>query len=161
MKRLLVALIATFILIPTTNTLSAQEEGDFRFGFRTGYYFGAKAYGIGVYGNYGITDWLNIEPGVNYVAKEKSLFDIYCDFQIPLEIATYWHIYPIIGISANDISENSGAIDGWAGGVNAGLGLSYEINDRWSVNAQGKYMWRFPTEHSSAVIVHIGIDYNF
>ncbi|MBQ8493845.1 MAG: outer membrane beta-barrel protein [Alistipes sp.] len=161
MKRLLLLLFICVAFIPSTNSATAQEEGDFRFGFRTGYYFGAKAYGVGIYGTYGIADWLNVEPGVNYIAKHKSSVDAYCDFHVPLEIATYWHIYPIVGVSANNISENSGSIVGWAGGVNVGIGLRYEFNDRWSINAQGKWMWRFPTKFSDAAIAHIGIDYNF
>lgn len=161
MKRLLLSLIALCFLLPITNSASAQDEGDFRFGFRTGYYFRAKAYGLGVYGTYSITDWLNVEPGVNFICKQKSSLDIYCDFQIPLEIATYWHVYPIVGISANDISAQNGTIDGWSAGLNLGLGTMYDINRRWSVNMQGKWMGRVPKKFKSAVIISVGIGYNF
>mgnify|MGYP003297529071 CR=1 FL=1 len=161
MKRLLLILFALVVIIPASNSASAQEEGDFRFGFRTGYYFRTNAFVIGAYGNYGITNWLNVEPGISYVCKEKSTVDVYCDFQIPLEIATYWHVYPIVGLSINDISEKSGTIDGWAGGLNIGLGTTYNLNGHWNISAQGKWMGRFPREHTSAVIIAVGIDYNF
>ena len=161
MKRLLLILVALVVIIPASNTASAQEQGDFRFGFRTGYYFCTNAYALGVYGNYGITDWLNIEPGINYICKQKSSVDVYCDFQVPLEIATYWHLYPIVGVSIHDISENKGEIDGWAGGLNLGIGSRYNFSGKWGFSAQAKWMGRLPQKHSNAVIVSVGIDYNF
>lgn len=161
MKRLLLILVAIMVIIPATSHASAQDQGDFRFGFRTGYYFRTKAYAIGVYGNYGITNWLNVEPGISYICKQKSTVDVYCDFHIPLEMATYWHLYPIVGISVNDISEKSSTIDGWAGGLNLGLGTTYDINGHWNFTVQGKWMGRFPREHTSAVIISVGIGYNF
>lgn len=161
MKRLLFALIALFLIAPATNTASAQEDGDFRFGIRTGYYFGVKAYGAGIYGTYGIADWLNIEPGVNFIFKQKSTVDVYCDFQIPLEIATYWYVYPIVGVCVSDISAKNGTVDGWSVGANLGLGLNYEINGRWSVNVQGKWMGRLPGKHRNAIVTSLGIGYNF
>ena len=161
MKRLLLILFALVVIAPTANRASAQEQGDFSFGVRTGYYFRANAFVVGAYGNYSIANWLNVEPGINYVCKEYSTVDVYCDFHIPLEIGTYWHVYPIVGISANDISENKGAIDGWAGGLNVGLGTTYTINGHWNFTAQGKWMGRFPREHTSAIIIAVGIGYNF
>lgn len=161
MKRLLLTLIALAMLIPTINEATAQDKGAFRLGARTGYYFRAKAYAAGIYGCYSIADWLNIEPGVNFICKEKSTVDVYCDLQVPLEVATYWYVYPIVGISAHDISAYNGKEDGWAAGLNLGLGVSYELNDRWSVNAQGKWMGRLPKKFKSAVITSVGVAYNF
>ena len=161
MKRLLCSILAIFILMPAINSASAQDEGSFHLGIRTGYYFRAKAYVIGLYGTYGLTDWLNVEPGVNYICKQKSSVDVYCDFQVPLEVATYWYVYPIVGLSIHDISAKGGTVDGWAGGLNLGLGCSYKINDRWSVNGQCKWMGRLPRKHKSAIIAAIGMGYNF
>jgi hypothetical protein len=161
MKKFLLSLVALFCILPNINNVSAQDEGNFRFGFRTGYYFRTKAYGLGVYGSYGIFDWLNIEPGVNFIFKESSSVDIYCDFTVPLEITPHCYIYPIAGISIHDITSHSGTIDGWAGGLNLGLGSQYYINRRWSANAQIKWMGRLPQRHKSAVIFSLGIDYNF
>ena len=106
-------------------------------------------------------NWLNIEPGLNFICKERSSIDIYCDFQIPLEITTQWFIYPIAGISIHDITSHSGTVDGWAGGLNLGMGAKYEFSHRWSANGQLKWMGRIPKKHKSAVIFSIGFDYNF
>lgn len=161
MKRFLLCLVALVAISSTTTSLSAQDAGSFRFGFRTGYYFVTKAYGLGIYGNYGITDWLNIEPGVNYIMKNNSSVDVYCDFQVPLEVSTSWYIYPIIGVSANHIASHSSTVTGWAAGLNLGLGTMVNIDRRWSANAQVKWMGRLPRKHQSAVILSLGIDYNF
>lgn len=77
MKRLLLILFALVVIAPTANRASAQEQDDFSFGVRTGYYFRANAFVVGAYGNYGITNWLNVEPGINYVCKEYSTVDVY------------------------------------------------------------------------------------
>lgn len=161
MKRLLITLLTICVIIPASNSLSAQEQGDFRFGFRTGYYIRTKAFMVGAYGNYGLTDWLNIEPGVNVICKERSTVDIYCDLQVPLEVAPYWYFYPLVGISASDISEHNGSVDGWAAGLNVGIGTNYEFSGRWSVSAQAKWVGRIPRKHTSAVLITAGVGYNF
>lgn len=161
MKKLLLLFIAILMLIPTHSGVSAQDRGDFKFGFRTGYYIRTKAYAIGIYGTYSITDWLNIEPGINYICKANSSVDVYCDFHIPLEVATYWNVYPIVGVSVHDITSYGGKVDCWAGGLNLGVGGSYSINRRWQITGQVKWMGRLPQKHRSAVIISAGIDYNF
>jgi hypothetical protein len=66
-----------------------------------------------------------------------------------------------VGVSVNDITSHKGTVDGWAGGLNLGLGTRYELNSRWSANLQVKWMGRLPRQHQSAVIAAVGIDYNF
>ena len=162
MKRfILLYIVALFVITPSINHASAQENEAFTFGFRTGYYFGPKAYALGIYGTYGLTDWLNIEPGINYVCKQKSTIDVYCDFQVPLSIARRWHIYPIVGVGANHISEHSGTVKGWAAGLNLGLGTKYNFGGHWDANLQCKWMGRVPKKFSNAVILNIGIGYTF
>ena len=50
-------------------------------------------------------------------------------------------------------------------GVNHGndylLGTNYQVSGRWDVSAQAKWMGRMPREHTSAVIISVGIGYNF
>lgn len=87
--------------------------------------------------------------------------DIYCDFQVPLEITSQCYIFPIVGVSVHDITSHNGTVDGWAGGLNLGLGSKYEFSRRWSVNGQLKWMGRIPEKHKSAVIFAVGFDYNF
>ena len=157
MKRLMAVVVALCALLLTTNEASAQESGDFKFGFRTGYYFRANGFTTGIYGTYGITSWLNVEPGVNLVFKRGCMVDVYCDFQLPLEVTNYWAVYPIVGVSVNNVTSDKG----WAGGLNIGLGTRYELNSRWGVNMQVKLMPRLPRDYQSVVIATLGLDYNF
>ena len=161
MKRLLLIIIAICAIMPATNRATAQEQGDFRFGVRAGYYFRAKALGLGVYGTYSIKDWLNVEPGVNVMCKPNSTVDVYCDFQVPLEVACYWHVFPIVGLSANDIGSRSQGVEGWSCGFNLGLGSTYELNHRWLISGQVKWMAQTAKRHPNAVILSAGIGYCF
>ena len=159
MKKLLLCIFALFVIIPSQNQASAQVDEDFRFGIHTGVYLGANALAGGAHGIYGLDDWLNMEVGVNYLLKRDSFLDIYCDFQVLLEIAPFWHIYPIVGISLHDIDTPMRPIeeinpilvdngltmlDGWTPGINAGLGVYFDLSYRWRVSGQLKMLQRFP-----------------
>lgn len=161
MKKFILCLVALFVLTIPTNEVSAQEKGNFRLGLRTGGYFRAKAYSVGLYGTYSICDWLNIEPGVNFICKKNSSVDIYCDLQVPLELTTYWHIYPIVGISGNHIGSVSANAYGWSCGLNLGLGTTYQLGSRWDISAQAKWMGQTAKNHKSPIIIAIGMGYNF
>ena len=181
MKKLLLSIFALFVIIPSLNQASAQVDEDFRFGIHAGAYLGANALTGGAYGVYGLDDWLNMEVGVNYVLKPYSFLDVYCDFQVLLEITSFWHIYPIVGLSIHDIDtpprpiedmhplvapivEQTGLtmLDGWTPGLNFGAGFYFDINYRWRVSGQAKMLRRLPQGvHKSSILILGGIDYNF
>ena len=177
MKKLLLCIFALFVIIPSQNHASAQVDEDFRFGVHAGMYIGANAPTGGAHGIYGLQDWLNMEVGVNYILKTNSFLDVYCDFQVLLEITSFWHIYPIVGISIHDIDTplrpieemhplivKSGLtmLDGWTPGLNMGAGFYYDISYRWRVSGQFKMLRRLPQGvHKNSFIVLGGIDYNF
>ena len=167
MKKLLLSIFAILVIIPSLNRASAQIDEDFRFGVHAGAYIGANALTAGAYGTYGLDD----------ILKPYSFLDIYCDFQVILEIASFWHVYPIIGISIHDIDTptrpldqmnpllvESGLtmLDGWAPGVNFGLGVYYDLSYRWRVSGQIKMLNRLPQGvHKNSLLMLCGIDYNF
>ena len=159
MRRFILCLVTLFMLYAPSNSASAQSKGDFRFGIRASLYTRAKAFGAGIYGNYSITDWLNVEPGVNIICKSHSSVDVYCDFQVPLVITNYWHVFPIVGVSVNEIGSNS--IRGWSCGLNLGLGASFAMGRHWIVNGQVKWMGQSAKNHKSPVIISAGIGYCF
>ena len=76
MKRLITLVMALCLYALSMSSVSAQESGDFKFGFRGGYYFRTNAFGVGVYGTYGLANWLNIEPGVNMILKKHCSVDV-------------------------------------------------------------------------------------
>lgn len=177
MKKLLLSIFALFLFIPSHNQASAQVDEDFRFGVHAGAYLGVNALTGGVYGTYGVDDWLNMEVGVNYILKPYSFIDVYCDFQVLLEITSFWFVYPIIGLSIHDIDTpprpfeemhplvaktGVAMLDGWSPGINFGVGAYYDISYRWRVSGQVKMLRRLPQGvHKNSFLVLAGIDYNF
>lgn len=177
MKKFLLCIFALFVIIPSQNQASAQIDEDFRFGIHAGAYIGANALTGGAHGIYGLDDWLNMEVGVNYILKTNSFLDVYCDFQVLLEITSFWHIYPIVGISIHDIDTPArpfeemhplvaktgvAMLDGWSPGMNLGMGFYYDISYRWRVSGQLKMLQRYPQgAHKNSFILLGGIDYNF
>lgn len=177
MKKILLSIFALLVVIPSLNRASAQVDEDFRFGVHAGAYLGTNALTGGAYGTYGLDDWLNMEVGVNYILKPYSFLDVYCDFQVLLEITPFWHIYPIVGISVHDIDTpprpvsemhpliaQSGVtmLDGWTPGINFGMGFYYDISYRWRVSGQVKMLQRLPQGvHKNPILMLGGIDYNF
>ena len=177
MKKILLSILALFVIIPSLNEASAQVDEDFRFGIHAGAYLGANAPAGGAYGVYGLDDWLNMEVGVNYLLKSYSFLDVYCDFQVLLEITDFWHIYPLVGISVHDIDTPPRPIeemhpliaqtgitmlDGWTTGFNVGAGFYFGLNYRWRFSGQVKMLRRQPQGvHKDSFVVLGGIDYNF
>ncbi len=177
MKKFLLCIFALLVIAPSQNQASAQIDEDFRFGVHAGVYLGANAFTGGVHGIYGLDDWLNMEVGASYILKPNCLADIYCDFQVLLEITSFWHIYPIVGLSIHDIDTpirpieemnpliaQSGLtmLDGWTPGFNLGMGFYYDLSYRWRVSGQLKMLQRLPQGvHRNSFIMLGGIDYNF
>lgn len=177
MKKILLSILALFVIIPSLNQASAQVDGDFRFGIHGGMYLGANAVAGGAHGVYGLDDWLNMEVGASYILKTNSFLDVYCDFQVLLEIAPFWHIYPLVGISIHDIDTpprpfeemhplvaktGISMLDGWTPGINMGMGFYFDLSYRWRVSGQFKMLSRLPAgEHKNSFILLGGIDYNF
>lgn len=177
MKKLLLCIFALFVIIPSQNEASAQVDEDFRFGIHGGVYLGANALAGGAHGVYGLDDWLNMEVGASYILKTNSFIDVYCDFQVLLEITSFWHIYPIVGISIHDIDTPPRPIeemhpliaeigvpmlDGWSPGFNVGMGFYFDLSYRWRVSGQLKMLQRLPQgAHKNSFILLGGIDYNF
>ena len=177
MKKFLLSIFALFVIIPSLNEASAQIDEDFRFGIHGGAYIGANALTGGAHGIYGLDDWLNMEVGANYILKTNSFLDVYCDLQVLLEITSFWHIYPIFGLSIHKIDATPRPLeemhpliaktgmpmlDGWTPGMNMGLGFYYDLSYRWRISGKFKMLQRLPQGvRPSSFIVLAGLDYNF
>lgn len=140
---------------------AAQDKGRFSFGVRMTEYMRAKAFALGVYGNYGITRWLDIEPGVNVMCKDRSSVDIYCDLHLILELTSKCYIYPIAGISINEIGSKSRDSEGWSFAGALGGGFNYRLNHRWTTAVQCKWLAQTADNHRNPVALSLGIEYKF
>ena len=162
MKRFTTALIAALIIGGCgAEKVQAQRKGEFSLGARMTQYFRAKTFALGIYGNYGITRWLDIEPGINFLCKDNSSVDIYCDLHLRLEVAETCYIYPIAGIGLSDMSSESLGFDGWSFSGALGAGFNYRLNRRLTTSIQCKWIAQTAHRHRNPVSLSLGIEYAF
>ncbi|MDE6140926.1 MAG: hypothetical protein K2F95_08260 [Alistipes sp.] len=161
MKRYIAILAALICTIASCHYAAAQDKGRLSLGMRMAGYTRAKAFALGIYGNYGLTRWLDIEPGVNIMCKELSSVDIYCDLHVILELTTKSYIYPIVGISINQIGSKSQNSEGWSFAGALGAGFNYRLNHRWTTSAQCKWLSQTAANHRNPVVLSLGIEYMF
>ena len=112
MKKIFLTVIVVLLAV---TTVSAQYKGDWGVGPKIGVYTNAGAdgaiFGIGAAGQYSITDNWRVAPSILALCKTDCSVDISADVQYLFNIAPDWHIYPLAGISANDIGD-------WSCGIN-------------------------------------------
>ena len=72
-----------------------------------------------------------------------------------------WHIYPLAGISANDIGD-------WSCGINLGGGADFSITRNWDVSAGFKWMIQTAKDYipgfvkrKNPIVINIGATYRF
>lgn len=161
MKRYVATLLALSLCLALCHNAAAQDKGRFSLGFRMAGYTRAKAFALGIYGNYGVTSWLDIEPGVNIMCKDRSSVDIYCDLHVILELTTKSYIYPIVGVSVNQIGSKSLDSEGWSFAGALGAGFNYRLNHRWTTVLQCKWLAQTAVNHRNPVVLSLGIEYKF
>ena len=82
-------------------------------------------------------------------------------YQRLFNIAPDWHIYPLAGISANDIGD-------WSCGINLGGGADFSITRNWDVSAGFKWMIQTAKDYvpgfvkrRNPIVINIGATYRF
>ena len=78
---------------------------------------------------------------------------------IPVQHRPDWHIYPLAGISANDIGD-------WSCGINLGGGADFSITRNWDVSAGFKWMIQTAKDYvpgfvkrRNPIVINIGATY--
>ena len=141
------------------------KEGDWGVGPKIGVYTNAGAdgaiFGIGAAGQYSITDNWRVAPSILALCKTGCSVDISADVQYLFNIAPDWHIYPLAGISANDIGD-------WSCGINLGGGADFSITRNWDVSAGFKWMIQTAKDYvpgfvkrRNPIVINIGATYRF
>ena len=142
MKKIILAAAAALL---TTIGASAQDKGDWTLGPTLNIYAhtgDGAVVGIGASARYNILDALRIEPGLTILCQ--NLFDV----------APSWKLYPLAGLSANDIF-------GWSCGINLGVGTDYAVADRWNLSAGLKYRIQTARFARNPFIISLGASYRF
>lgn len=153
-KTLLIAILALFAAI----TASAQDKDNWGIGPKIGVYThtGAEGaiFGVGATGRYSFTDNWRVEPSILALCKNGCSVDISCDVQYLFNICRDWRLYPMAGLSANDIGD-------WSCGIDLGGGADYSINRRWDISASAKWMIQTARWHKNPIVISVGAIYKF
>ena len=162
MKKIFLTVIVVLLAV---TTVSAQYKGDWGVGPKIGVYTNAGAdgaiFGIGAAGQYSITDNWRVAPSILALCKTGCSVDISADVQYLFNIAPDWHIYPLAGISANDIGD-------WSCGINLGGGADFSITRNWDVSAGFKWMIQTAKDYvpgfvkrRNPIVINSGATYRF
>lgn len=155
MKKLI--LLAVVALLATM-TASAQDKGNWAVGPKIGLYTNAGGngiiFGIGAIGRYSFTDTWRVEPGITALTRKGCSVDINADVHYLFKVASSWNVYPLAGISANDIG-------GWSAGINLGAGTDFSVARNWDLTASAKWMIQTAKYHKNPIVISLGATYKF
>lgn len=153
MKKMILTAVIALLAI---TTVSAQEKGQWGIGPKMTIYtnVGDAVIGIGAAARYSITDTWRIEPGITALLHSGCSVDINCDVHYLFDLGSGWDIYPLAGITANDIGK-------WAVGLNIGAGVDYSVARDWDISAGLKWQPMFDDYRKNGVLISIGGTYKF
>jgi len=149
-------LLAVFASLLAIVSASAQERGKCGLGPKLGIYTntgGATVYGIGAEMKYNISDPLRIVPSVMWLSNDDCSMEIALDWQYMCRVAPHWHVYPLAGLSANDIR-------GWTLGIDLGLGTDYAVGKHLDVSGGLKWMVEC-NDDRNPIAVFLGMTFKF
>ena len=86
--------------------------------------------------------------------KSGTSVDISADLHYVFDMTNEWKVYPLAGISANDIGS-------WSMGINFGAGTDYQIAENWDLTAGIKWMVQTAKWHKNPIIISFGGNYRF
>lgn len=173
-------LLFTFIVVLTSLCASAQVKGDKAIGINVSYGTEISNVGIGVKGQYSLTDAIRAEAAFDYFLKKDGLgmWDINLNAHYLFPVASKVKVYPLVGLTYTNWNYGDGNLEedfetlyeydeyddsygsGSTGkfGVNLGGGISYDIADKLVLNADVKY--QLISDFNQAVF-SVGVAYKF
>ncbi len=154
MKKLSLLLIFLFAGFVTT---SAQEKGQWALGPAMKVYANTGmggVVGIGPVVRVNLLDGLRLEPSVMILTARGTSVDVSCNIQYAFEVAPKWYLYPIAGISFNDIQD-------FAFGFNLGGGFDYSLGYHWDLYLNVNWLAECASKLRNPVVSTLGITYKF
>ena len=164
MKKSLLAMVVAFVSIS-----ASAQQGEKALGLNLSYGTDHKAIGIGVKGQYGLTDALRAEAAFDYFLKKEglSMWDINVNLHYLFPITEQFKVYPLAGIAFTNWTSDFGDGDdydydydwnfsktrAWDDdydyeggssstskfGFNIGAGLQYDLTEKLRINFEAKY----------------------
>ena len=177
MKKYVITLAMTL-----TSICAFAQQGEKAVGVNLSYGTEIKNLGIGIKGQYGITDAIRAEASFDYFLKKDglSMWDVNLNVHYLFPITDKLKVYPLVGLSyANwkfddfiewDDSDDyfSDYDDDWDSdssssttgkfGLNLGGGIQYDVTDVFSVGFEAKYQL---INDFDQMIFGVGITYKF
>ena len=149
-------ILTAFFTLFGIMTVSAQERGGWALGPKMNIYTntGDAVVGLGAAARYSFTDHWRIEPSLTALLHRGCSIDISADVHYVFGLGKGWSLYPLAGITANDIGK-------WAFGIDLGGAFDYEINRNWDITAGLKWQPMFDNDRSNPVVIGVGGIYKF
>ena len=156
----------------------AQEKGDFAVGAHAGLTMteveflkdesSINQFGIGAFAQYNLTDHWRMELEGNYhpMKEHVSDFMVGLNAQYVFNITENFKIYPMVGYAfafthSETFTEGNITVQGdddTDSGIVLGAGLQYNLNSKWFINCDYKYM---PGIFADSHAVMAGIGFRF
>lgn len=164
MKKIFLAAIFMMIAAFSFQT-KAQEKGDFAVGAHLNYGGRWDNFGLGIKGQYNITDLVRIAPSLDYYVKKHG-FDVYgltIDAHYLIRLFDGVNIYPLAGVAfqswgvekiANEKISNRSSETA----LNLGAGAEFPIGNQVSFDAEAKYQ---VVDNFSQWVISVGLKYTF
>lgn len=151
-KILFTALVALFAVTGA----SAQDRGTWGIGPKMSIYTntGTTIFGLGAAARYSFTDNVRIEPSITALFEDYCSVDISADVHYLFKIAPEWKVYPLAGLSVNEIGD-------WALGINLGGGVDFSVARNWDVSAGLKWLVQTRSGWPNPVVFNLGATYKF
>ncbi len=155
MKKILLTICAIFL-----STVAAMaEKGDVNVGVNISYPTEQKGFGLGVKGQYGITDHVRGELSWENFFENDGVkeWDLNLDIHYLLSLPANLKLYPLVGLHYshfNVLDHGKGFV-----GFNLGAGIEYALTDSFTWNIQGKYSWS--DDDLDQGVISTGIVYHF
>lgn len=162
MKKIILTLAITLVSVCSF----AQVKGDKSVGVNLSYGTEIESVGLGVKGQYNITNALRAEASFDYFFEKDylSMWDINANLHYLFPITNNFRVYPLAGLTYTnwkvsfeeagiDISSTTGKF-----GINLGAGAEYDLSDKFYVGVEAKYQLISDLDQ---MIFGIGLGYKF
>lgn len=153
-KLILSALLACFGL----GFAAAQEPGNAAIGPRLGFYshtgHQGEVLGVGATGRYALSKHWRAEGNLLALCVKGASIDVNANMQYLFKLAPIWSLYPMAGISANDLGK-------WSCGINLGAGTDFTLARHWDLTADVRWIIQTAKGMKDPFVISIGAAYKF
>lgn len=149
-------IFAAMALLLAASGVAAQERGKFGAGPKLAAYVntgGPAVFGLGAEVRYNISDPLRIAPSVMWLSNEGCSMEVAVDMHYMFGVAPHWHLYPLAGVSVNDIGW-------WKFGFDVGIGTDYAVGKHVDLSGGVKWLAEI-ADCRNPIVIFFGATFKF